>query len=88
MIFAASLFEGAEAEAANERNFGSAMTTPQSSHVIAPSVATERGALHLKKWSQIRHPLHSSNVASAAEVTKSGRFIGGNKATAADWLMQ
>lgn len=35
-----------------------------------------------------KHYGHTSNVASAAELTKGGRFKGGNKATAVDWLME
>jgi integrase len=35
-----------------------------------------------------KHYRHKSNVASAAESTKGGRFQGGNKAGAVDWLME
>jgi integrase len=35
-----------------------------------------------------KHYGHTSNVASAAELTKGGRFKGGGKATAVDWLME
>ena len=35
-----------------------------------------------------KHYGHTSNVASAAELTKGGRFKGSNKATAVDWLME
>ena len=35
-----------------------------------------------------KHYGHTSNVASAAELTKGGRFKGGNKAGAVDWLME
>ena len=35
-----------------------------------------------------KHYGHTSNVASAAELTKGGRFKSGNKATAVDWLME
>jgi hypothetical protein len=34
-----------------------------------------------------KHYGHTSNVASAAELTKGGRFKSGNKAGAVDWLM-
>ena len=35
-----------------------------------------------------KHYGHTSNVASAAELTKGGRYKGGIKATAVDWLME
>lgn len=35
-----------------------------------------------------RHYGHTSNVASAAELTKWGRFKGGSKSAAVDWLME
>ena len=35
-----------------------------------------------------KHYGHTSNVASAAELTKGGRFKGGNKAGAVDWLLE
>ncbi len=34
-----------------------------------------------------KHYGHTSNVASAAELTKGGKFKGVGNATAADWLM-
>ena len=33
-----------------------------------------------------KHYRHTSNVASAAELTKGGAFKGGKKAKAVDWL--
>ncbi len=35
-----------------------------------------------------RHYGHTSNVASAAELTEGGRFKGWNKAGAVDWVME
>jgi hypothetical protein len=35
-----------------------------------------------------KHYGHTSNVASAAELTKGGQFKGGKKAGAVDWLME
>jgi len=37
---------------------------------------------------QVRHYGHTSNVASAAELTKGGRFKSAAKAMAVDWLME
>ena len=35
-----------------------------------------------------KHYGHTSNVASAAELTKGGRFKGGKKAGAVNWLTE
>ena len=35
-----------------------------------------------------KHDGHTSHVASAAELTKGGRFKSGNKAGSVDWLME
>ena len=65
-------------------------------HAVAPRYwdGTHGEAVLLRQTKNMRtstamlekHYVHTSNVASAAELTKGGRFKGGNKATAVDWL--